>query len=424
MSNFALIVDTNRRPLNPIHPAQARLLLKQRKASILRRFPFTIILKTASNAQTQPLEIKIDPGSKVTGLVLVTNSKVIWAAELTHRGAQIKAALLSRRQLRRNRRSRKTRYRKARFLNRTRPNGWLAPSLKHRVQTTLTWVNRLRRFAPVTAIAQELVKFDTQLMQDETISGPEYQSGTLAGYEIRSYLLEKFDRKCAYCGVEHVPFEIDHIIPRSKNGSDRPSNLCLSCHDCNQAKSNHPIQEFLADKPDVLKRLLALAKSPLRDAAAVNSTRWALFDALKATDLPITTGTGGRTRWNRFRFQLPKTHWIDAALVGAVETITLLTNRPLSIACNGHGTRQSCRTDRFGFPSRYVPQYKFVKGFQTGDLVKAVVTKGKKVGTYIGRCAVRSSGSFNISTKSGLIQGISHRYCQTVHSKDGYNYSF
>ncbi|MEA5472388.1 hypothetical protein VB714_26210, partial [Spirulina sp. 06S082] len=81
------------------------------------------------------------------------------------------------------------------------------------------------------------------------------------------------------------------------------------------------------------------------------------------------------------------------------------------IKVTGYGTRQSCRTDKYGFPSRYVPRFKFVKGFQTGDIVKAVVTKGKKIGNYLGRIAVRSTGSFNISTPNGLIQGINHKYC-------------
>jgi hypothetical protein len=82
-----------------------------------------------------------------------------------------------------------------------------------------------------------------------------------------------------------------------------------------------------------------------------------------------------------------------------------------------------CRTDKFGFPSRYVPRFKFVKGFQTGDIVKAVVILGKKIGTYIGRVAVRTSGSFNISA-SELVSGISHKYCCAIHQKDGYNYTF
>ena len=98
--------------------------------------------------------------------------------------------------------------------------------------------------------------------------------------------------------------------------------------------------------------------------------------------------------------------------------------QPLIIRATGHGTRQQCRTDKYGFPSRYVPRFKFVKGFQTGDIVKAVVTSGKKVGIYVGRVAVRSTGSFNIRSEGNLVQGISHKYCNPIHRKDGYEYFF
>jgi 5-methylcytosine-specific restriction endonuclease McrA len=424
MSNYSFVLDTNKRPLNPIHPAQARKLLKDGQAAIFRRFPFTIILKSESSESIQPLEIKIDPGSKVTGLALLSGSKLIWAAELTHRGATIQAALLSRRQLRRGRRSRKTRYRPARFLNRTRPKGWLAPSLQHRVDTTFTWIDKLIKFAPIQSIAQELVRFDLQQIDNPEIAGIEYQQGTLAGYELREYLLEKWERKCSYCGVENTQLQIEHIVPRAKSGSNRISNLCLACESCNQKKGTLDIEIFLAKKPDILKKILSQAKRPLRDAAAVNSTRWALFNALKTTELPVTTGSGGQTKFNRIRLGLSKRHYLDAACVGKIDTLQVLTKQPLIIKCQGHGTRQSCRTDKFGFPNRYVPKFKFVNGFQTGDIVKAIVTIGKKIGTYIGRVAVRSTGSFNISTQAGLVQGISHKYCQIVHAKDGYNYSF
>ena len=424
MSNYAFVLNIDRQPLNPIHPAAARKLLAQSKAAIFRQFPFTIILKEQVTQDAQPLEVKIDPGSKVTGLAILCGSKLIWAAELTHRGATIKATLLSRRQLRQGRRSRKTRYRPARFLNRTRAKGWLAPSLQHRVDTTLTWIGKLMRFAPIQSIAQELVRFDMQQMLNPEISNLEYQQGTLAGYECREYLLEKWNRKCSYCGVENVRLQIEHIVPRAKSGSNRISNLCLACDSCNKKKGTLDIEIFLAKKPEILKRIMSQAKRPLNDAAAVNSTRWALFNALQGTNLPVTTGTGGQTKFNRVRLELEKRHYLDAACVGEVSDLEVLTNRPLLIKCQGHGTRQACRTDKFGFPNRYVPRFKFINGFQTGDIVKAIVTKGKKIGIYIGRIAVRSSGSFNISTNAGLVQGISHKYCRVVHAKDGYNYSF
>lgn len=424
-ANYVFVLDTHHQPVGLIHPALARKWKDQQLAAEYRLYPYTIILKAATPAGFIPktCELKIDPGSKTTGLAILRNNLVVWAAELVHRGQQIKDSLESRKAIRRNRRARKTRYRQPRFLYRTRPKGWLAPSLQHRVDTTMGWVNRLCRLAPIQSIAQELVRFDLQGMQNPEISGIEYQQGELAGYEVREYLLEKWNRKCAYCSIKDVPLEIEHIVPRSKGGSDRVSNLTLACHSCNQSKGNQDVRDFLSGKPELLKQILGQAKQPLKDAAAVNSTRWALYNRLKQTGLPIQVSSGGRTKYNRCRLGLPKTHWIDAACVGVVDSLKVCTTKPLLIKATGHGTRQMCRTDKYGFPTRYVPRIKTVKGFQTGDIVKAVVPSGKKAGTHTGRVAVRSTGSFNISTKAGLVQGINHKYCSLIHRKDGYSYA-
>ncbi|MGB8690878.1 MAG: RNA-guided endonuclease IscB [Microcoleus sp.] len=422
MSNFVFVLDTEKRPLNPVRPGLARRLLNTGKAAVFRKYPFTIILKVVVTANSESITLKLDPGSKATGIALLQGEKVIFGAELTHRGQTIKASLDSRRALRRGRRSRHTRYRQARFLNRTRKKGWLAPSLQHRVETTLTWVNKLPKIAPIGLIIQELVRFDLQQLENPEISGVEYQQGELQGYEVREYLLNKWNRKCAYCGTENVPLQVEHIHPKAKGGSNRISNLCLACEECNQKKGTQDVQQFLVKRPDTLKHILAQAKRPLKDAAAVNSTRWALFSRLKETGISVLIGSGGLTKFNRTRFKLPKTHWLDAACVGQTQSLEILTNQPLLIKATGHGTRQMCRTDKFGFPSRYVPRNKFVKGFQTGDVVKAVVTSGKKIGEYIGRVAVRSTGSFNISVPE-LVQGISHKYCKIIHKKDGYSYA-
>ena len=422
MSNLVFVLDTQKRPLNPIRPGLARKLLSNGKAAVFKRYPFTLILKVEVIAPQKPITLKLDPGSKTTGIALVQGEDVIFGAELTHRGQAIKASLESRCSLRRVRRNRQTRYRKAKFLNRTRPKGWLAPSLQHRVETTLTWVTRLTKVAPIASITQELVRFDLQQLENPEISGIEYQQGVLHGYEIREYLLNKWDRTCAYCGVTNTPLQVEHIHPKAKGGSNRISNLCLACDACNKKKGTQDVEQFLSKKLEILKRILSQAKRPLKDAAAVNSTRWALFNRLRTTGLPVSTGSGGLTKFNRTRLNLAKTHWLDAACVGKVESLKILTNKPLLIKATGHGTRQMCRTDKFGFPSRYVPRFKFVKGFQTGDIVKAVVTSGKKIGTYVGRVAVRTSGSFNISA-SELVSGISYKYCSIIHRKDGYSYA-
>jgi len=215
-------------------------------------------------------------------------------AELQHRGLAIKAKLKSRRELRRFRRSRKTCYRQPPNTDwfrkgnhqpcpKQRRDGWLGPSLLSRVHNIETWVKRLRKFTPITAISQELVRFDTQIMQNPEIAGKEYQQGTLAGYETREYLLEKWSRQCAYCDIKDIPLQIEHIYPRAKGGSNRISNLTLSCEKCNIKKGTKDIKDFLKKDLKRLKEIQSQAKQPLADTAAVNSTRFKLLEVLKAT---------------------------------------------------------------------------------------------------------------------------------------------
>ncbi|AEK58646.1 HNH endonuclease domain protein [Acidithiobacillus caldus SM-1] len=341
--------------------------------------------------------------------------------ELQHRGHAIRDALTQRRAFRRRRRG-NLRYRPARFDNRTRPTGWLAPSLQHRVDTAMAWVHRLRRWTPVTGLSTMIHRFDTQRLQNPEISGMEYQQGELQGYEVREYLLEKWGRKCAYCGAEHAPLTIDHIHPKSRGGSDRVSNLTLACFPCNQRKGNRDVAEFLAHDPKRLARIEAQRKAPLRDAAAINSTRWVLWRDLASTGLDVEVGTSGRTRWNRSRLQIPKAHCLDAACIGHVDAAHGWKQPVLAVKTTGRGSYQRTRLTKYGFPRGYLTRSKSAFGFQTGDLVKAIVTKGKKVGTYLGRVAIRASGSFNIQTASGLVQGVHHRFCTLLQRADGYGY--
>lgn len=229
--SFVFVVDTNKQPLNPIHPGHARLLLKAGKAVVLKRYPFTLILKASvQQPQIQPLRLKLDPGSRTTGIAIVNDQsgQVLFAAELSHRG-----------------------------------------------------------------------------------------------------------------------------------------------------------------------------------------------DAIK-----VECGSGGLTKFNRVSRGLEKTHWLDAACVGQSTPSVLQVKqiKPLLIKATGHGKRQMCLMDKRGFPRTNPKEAKKVKGFQTGDMVRAVVTKGTKAGTYVGKVAIRATGSFNITTKTGTVQGISHRFCTPLHRCDGYSY--
>lgn len=414
---MVFVIDTNKKPLHPCREARARVLLKQGKAAVWRMEPFTIILKRSVPETVQGMRLKFDPGSRYTGVAVLSGSRVVWLGRIKHR-TEIKKHMDQRRAYRRRRRNANLRYRQPRFDNRTKPKGWLAPSAKSRVDNISHWTKKLMRLIPISEISVEDVKFDTQLMVNPEIKGVQYQQGELAGYEVREYLLEKFHRKCAYCGAENVPLEIEHIVPKSRGGTNRISNLTLACHDCNQKKGNRTAEEF--GHPEVQKQ----AKAPLKDAAAVNTIRHAIYDRLKGTGLKVERGSGGLTKYNRTQARLPKEHYYDACCVGrsSPRGFVFLTDTVQVIEAKGRGQHQRTKPDKYGFPRLKLTRKKVHFGFMTGDMVVADVTKGKKQGRYRGRVAVRASGSFNITTNTGTVQGILHKDCRKLQRADGYGY--
>jgi len=411
------VLDDTKQPLKPVHPAIARKMLRTGQAAVYRRYPFTLICKPGmTTGPCPPIQLKIDPGSKTTGFALLDGPRVLWGAELEHRGQQIKHRLQARASIRRGRRNRKTRYRPARFNNRTKPEGWLAPSLQHRVDSTLTWLKKLAGLCQISNLAQELVRFDTQQMDAPEISGVEYQQGELQGYEVREYLLEKWHRKCSYCGAKDTPLEIEHMVPKSRGGSDRVSNLCLACTPCNKKKGSQTAAEF------GFPILLAQAKKPLKDAAAVNSTRWALYRVLKETGLPVSIGTGGQTKYNRTQNKMPKSHWADAANVGKeTPPLKVHMSQPLLIKAFGRGMRHVQQCDKYGFPKGKAGRIKRIHGFSTGDYVKLEMPKGKYAGTHVGVLAgIRQTGSLAIKTREGKTINATHKHFTLQQRAFGY----
>lgn len=421
------VLDKKEMPLMPCLSVRARELLKCGKAKVYRAKPFTIILTQREGGNTQPVECKIDPGSKKTGMVLVgkfkQNRKVIFAINMGHRANAIREAILKRRANRRSRRNRKTRYRPPRFNNRTKKAGWLPPSLNSRVQNIFNWTAKLIKLTPVSSLVIETMRFDTQKIQNPEIAGIEYQKGELLGTEIREYLLEKFKRTCVYCGAKNIPLEIDHIVSKSQGGSNCVNNLTLACKECNIKKANKPIEQFIKNK-EKLNVILSYTKKPLANAAAMNASRYAIGEALKSFGLPITFFSGGQTKYNRLNLRYKKDHWIDAACIGITGSNVYIPSSivHMEVIAIGRGTRQMCRVDSNGFPRTVSKSQKSVQGFQTGDIVKAIVTKGKKTGTYIGRVAVRKTGNFNIKIGKKTLQGIDVKYCKILQKTDGYLY--
>ena len=385
-------------------------------------YPATIILKKSVKELPLPyLELRIDPGSKFTGIALVEieTETIVWAMELEHRGLSISENLTARSNVRRGRRNRNTRYRPMRPNHKKQP-GWLPPSLQHRVYTTMTWVKRILALAPIKSIAVERVKFDMQKLENPEIEGIEYQQGTLQGYTLREVLLEHWGRKCAYCDAVNVPLEIEHIQPKSKGGSDRFNNLTLSCHQCNQNKSNQSVEEFLKNDPVRLNNIKKHQKQSLRDAAAVNSTRNKLFESLTHFNIPVRCSSGAYTKMIRFQSNLPKAHFIDAGCVNASKGVILKTFQPLQVKCNGHGNRQFVTMDKHGFPrSDYAPKH-VRKDWKAGDIIKVK----RKDGTSVLGRVKKAAKKLAFIPFGGKETSFSPKKTKPIHRSDGYRYSF
>ena len=421
---MVFVLNRSKKPLDMITNAEARILIRKRLAVIHKVYPFTIRLRDNSCVSNdRAYTVKLDPGSRHTGVAITDNNdSVVMLAEIEHRGHLIKKDLDSRRIVRRSRRQRKTRYRPARFLNRTKPKGWIAPSIKSRADNVINFIKKYKKLTNINKVMIENVSFDVAQMSSATnLTGTAYQQGPLYQNKLRSFIFSRSGGKCVYCGAKAT--EIDHIVPRAKGGTNSVHNLAASCKACNQMKSNKTLKEFgkLMGK-DFNK--LAPKKLP-KDAAIVQSARNYMVKEITKLVADTTTHDAWLTKYNREELGLPKEHYYDALSVGEVPNkFNFLTDKVLQISAKGRGSRQMCRVDRYGFPRTSAKASKSVEGFQTGDMVKAIIPTGLKQGEYLGTVAIRSCGYFNIKTKSGLVKDIGYKYCHLIQRGDGYLYSY
>ena len=471
--NKVFVLDKNKVPLMPCHPARARELLTKGRAAVYRTAPFTIILKdrTVEDSVLQPLELKLDPGAKTTGIAINAWFKIgaenkqatlIFGANLTHRAFQMTLALTRRRKLRRSRRGRKCRYRKKRFNNRkNKKEGWIAPSVHSILDNIEAWINKLIKLAPIKFISAEINKFDTQKLENPAISGVQYQQGTLYGYNIRQYVFTRDNHTCVYCGTSSIKtgikLNVDHVIPESKGGTYSVGNLVTSCIPCNKAKDKLDLNQFVKDRTK-LAAIKANLKKPLKDTAYVNILRKKLMSMIENYGLLCLFGDGATTKFNRVNQGYQKDHFIDAAcsIEGSGANVYIKPGfKPLLIQTMGRGDHQAQGVDEYGFPKGKATRHKRFRGFNTGDIVQFTHTKTKKNFRVI----PREKGSFNITdlelramlkypnvklTKRQLIQGvatfktgtkaqikalklptsISPKYLKLVQRNDGYKYSY
>ena len=421
---MVLVIDKRKRPCNTISAAYARILLFSKQAVIHKRFPFTIRLRNDNAVlKDRNYTIKLDPGSRTTGVAIVDDKdSVVILAEIEHRGHTIKRSLDKRRAIRHSRRNRKTRYRAVRFQNRVKSEGWLAPSVKSRADNVINFVKKYKKLLNINKVMIENVSFDTaQMSSEDSLIGIDYQQGPLYDTNIREFIFNKTKGRCSYC--EEPAQEIDHIIPRSNGGTNSSYNLTPACRSCNEKKSNLSLKEF----GKLMNRdysHLEPKKLP-KDAAIVQSARNYMVKEISKLVPGTTTHDAWITKYNRDQLGLPKQHYYDALSVGEIPSkFNFLTDKILVISAKGRGSRQMCRMDSHGFPRTSAKSSKSVKGFQTGDIVKAVVPNGLKAGEYLGRVAIRSRGYFNIETKSGLVKDIGYKFCRIAQRGDGYLYNY
>lgn len=435
-----LVLSREGLPLMPCHPARARGLLGKGRAVVVRHVPFVIRLRdrTRASSAVEGVQLRIDPGSKGTGLVLtdekrergddggtVTVRRGLLAVELRHRGDRIRAGMRQRAGYRRRRRRVNLRYRAPRSDNRARRAGVLPPSLRHRVETTFSLAHRLCRWTPVRQIHLEHTAFDTRSPGAAGVPhGPDHERGAPTGATVRDRLRAAWGGACAYCGRSGVPLNVEHVRPRSRGGSHRRSNLVLACVPCNRAKGVSPVRRFLAHRPDRLALLISRFGAPMEDAAAMNATQRQLAAALSGLGSPVHTWTGRLTSANRLAVGLDKTHTLDALCVGPLdhasgERIVRFPRQALTASATGRGSYARTTPDRHGFPRLLRTRTKQHFGYVTGDLVRAVLPAGARAGIWTGRISVRARGQHRISTPAGPID-VSHLHLRLLQRGDGY----
>ena len=311
------VLNRDGEPLMPTdRHGKVRRLLKEEKAKVVRREPFTIQLLYETTNYTQDITLGVDAGSKHIGLSASTDKKELFAADVELR-TDIVDKLSARREARRSRRGRKTRYRAPRFDNRRRPDGWLTPSVQHKVDCHLNRIAFVHSILPVTNIIVECAAFDIQKLKNPDIEGTEYQQGEQMGFwNVREYVLFRDGHKCFHCGKADVPLNVHHLESR-KTGGNSPANLITLCEECH--KKYHSLSEKQQAKWKLPKRAPSY-----RDAAFMGIMRWAVYGALKEQYRDVTMTYGYVTKNTRISLGLEKSHVNDAyCIAGNLSAVPL-----------------------------------------------------------------------------------------------------
>lgn len=375
------------------HHGKVKHLLREGRARVVRREPFTIQLLYNNTEYTQPITLGVDAGTTHVGLSATTESNELFAAEVTLR-RDISGLLAARREARRARRNRKTRYRAPRFDNRRRPDGWLAPSVEQAVQSHLALIRKVHAILPVTKTVIEVAQFDTQLLKNPDIQGEQYQLGEHMGFwNVREYVLFRDNHTCQHCHGKSGDKVLNvHHIESRQTGGNAPNNLITLCETCHKAYHRGKFQ------------LKVKRGTSLRDAALMSIMRWTVYNRAKEEFGNVRLTYGFITKNTRIRHGLEKSHATDARCISGHPLAT-----PADVMWQLRQRRKHNRqlykanTLKGGVRKKNQAPY-LVKGFRLFD---KVLYDGLECFIF-GR---RSSGSFDIRLFDGtkVNAGISYK---------------
>lgn len=380
------VLNKNGQPLMPTeNHTKVRVLLKLGKAKVVNKCPFTIQLAYDSTNYTQKVTLGVDSGSKHIGISATTKDKVLYEADVELRN-DIVNLLSTRRELRRSRRNRKTRYRKPRFNNRKRKDGWLAPSVKQKVDSHLVMVSKVYKILPISSIVVEVASFDMQKIKNPSISNAGYQQGEqLDFWNVREYVLFRDGHICQCCkGKSKDKILNVHHIESRKTGGDAPNNLITLCETCHAGY--HKGEVCL---PKTIHR-----GASFKNAAFMGIMRWVLYEKLKEIYINVKLTYGYITKNIRIKNNLPKTHYIDARCISgnpnAINKGEIFYYK--KVRCHNRQIHKSTIL-KGGYRKRNQATYE-VKGFRLYD---KVLWKGQKCFIF-GR---RSTGRMDLRLLDG-----------------------
>jgi hypothetical protein len=333
-SFLVFILNKNGKPLMPCSFKKSKQLVREGKALVIKRSPFTIQMNYGSTGYRQKINLGIDSGYENIGFSARTDKEELISGTVKLDG-RTKERLDEKRMYRRGRRN-KLWYREPRWLNRTKPEGWLPPSIERRYQTHLILIERIKKLIPISKVIIEIAKFDIQKLENPDIKGKEYQQGSLYEYQnVRSYLMSREKGLCEYCkkDFKNSSSHIHHRKPRNKNGNNRLGNLMLLHKDCHKK---------IHKKPELLKKYEKTSVKSYKQSTFMSIINKRFFNDIK--DLEVTYGN--ITFVNRNKLGLIKTHYNDAFVISG--GITQKRIKPFKVT-QKHRNNRVLQMNRKGF---------------------------------------------------------------------------